>query len=79
MDKSKNESNLYDSTFSYEELIGMASDLDKGDVNHDYKVYQLVIFVFMKNSIEENVFRISTTHFLFSIHLRNKENRKIAL
>ena len=40
VDKSKNDSNLYDSTFSYEELIDMASDLDKGDVNHDYKVIQ---------------------------------------
>ena len=46
--KSKLDVNFYESQCTYEELLGMAHDLRKGDMEHDDKVVQEFILVLMK-------------------------------
>ena len=45
---SKLDVNLYESQCTYEELLEMANDLGKGDMEHDHKVVQEFILVLMK-------------------------------
>ena len=46
--KSKGDANFYETQCTYQEVLEMAHDLGKGDMEHDDKVVQEFVLVLMK-------------------------------